>query len=186
MRLSLQYEKMQDQNNVENNPLLILSKIYEGYLSDEMYKYFNHILSTWQCGFRKSFSTQRCLLVMTEKWRKCLEKGGISGLYQASKAFECILHDLLIAKVATYGFDYQSLRIMDNFLSRTKINNAFSRFSEIIYEVPQWSILGPLLFNSYICDVLFHIIECVIASYADDITPYNFNFGVGNVTSNLE
>ena len=75
---------------------------------------------------------------------------------------------------------------MDNFLSRTKINNAFSRFSEIIYEVPQWSILGPLLFNSYICDVLFHIIECVIASYADDITPYNFNFGVGNVTSNLE
>ena len=45
---------------------------------------------------------------------------------------------------------------------------------------------GSLTFNSYICDVLFHIIECVIASYADDNTPYNFNFGVGNVTSNLE
>ena len=157
-----------------------------------MYKYFNHILSKWQCGFRKGFSTQHCLLVMTEKWRKCLDKGGISGaiLTDLSKAFDCILHDLLIAKLAAYGFDYQSLRIMESFLSnrqqRTKINNAFSRYSEIIYGVPQGSILGPLLFNIYICDIFFDIIECDIASYADDNTPYNFDFNLDNVISNLE
>ena len=75
--------KKKDRNDVENcRPVSILpylSKIYERCLYDQMYKYFNHILSKWQCGFRKGFSTQHCLLVMTQKWRKCLDKGGISG-----------------------------------------------------------------------------------------------------------
>ena len=188
--------KKKDRNNVEDyRPVSILpnlSKIYERCLHDQMHKYFNHILSKWQCGFRKGFSTQHCLLVMTEKWRKCLDKGGIRGaiLTDLLKAFDCILHDLLIAKLAAYGFDYQSLRIMESFLSnrqqRTKINNAFSRYSEIKYGVPQGSILGPLLFNVYICDIFFDIIECDIASYADDNTPYNFDFSLDNVISNLE
>ena len=134
-------------------------------------KYFNHIISKWQCGFRKGFSTQHCPHVMTEKGQKCLDEVGISGaiLTDLSKAFDYILYDLLIATPAAYGFDYQSLRIMESFLSnrqqRTKINNAFSRYSEIIYGVPQGSILGSLLFNIYISD---------IASYVDDNTPYNF------------
>ena len=113
--------KKKDRNNVENyRPVSILPnflKIYERCLYDQMYKYFNHKLSKWQCGFRKGFSTQHCLLVMTEKWRKFLDNGGISEaiLTDLSKAFDCILHDLLIAKLAVYGFDYQSLRIMEFF-----------------------------------------------------------------------
>ena len=135
-----------------------------------MYKYFNHILSKWQCGFRKGFSTQRCLLVMTKKWRKCLDKGGISGaiLTDLSKAFDCILHDLLIAKLAVYGFDYQSLRIMESFLShrqqRTKINNAFVVILKLYMGFHRGSILGPLLFNICICDIFFDIIDCDIAN----------------------
>ena len=100
------------------------------------------------------------------------------------------MHDILIAKLAAYRFDYESLRIMESFLSnrqqRTKINNAFSRYSEIIYGVPQGSILDPLHFNIYICDIFLDIMECDIASYADDTTPYNFDFNLGNVISNLE
>ena len=114
---------------------------------------------------------------------------GLSGaiLTDLSKAFDCILHNLLIAKLAAYGCDYQSLRIMESFLSnrqqRTKINNAFSRYSEIIYGVPQGSILDPLLFNICICDIFYDIIECDIASYADDDTPYTFDFNLDNVIS---
>ena len=128
--------------NVENyrqvSILPNLSKIYESCLYDQMYKYFNHILSKRQYGFRKGFSTWHCLLVMMEKWPKCLDKGCLTGaiLTDLSKAFDCILHDILIANLAAYGFNYQSLKIMESFLSnrqqRTKINNAFSRYSEII------------------------------------------------------
>ena len=113
-----------------------------------------------------------------------MDKGGISEaiLTNLSKAFDCIFHGLLIAKPAAYGFDYQSLRIMENFLSnrqqRTKINNAFNRYSEIIYVVLQRSILGHLLFNIYICDIFFDIIKFDITSYVDDNTPYNFDFNL--------
>ena len=107
-----------------------------------------------------------------------------------SKTFDCIWHDLLIAKLVAYGFDYQSLRIIESLLSNrqqiTKINNAFSRFSEIIYGNPQGSILGPLLFDIYICDMFFDIFECDIASDGDDNTPYNFDFNLDNVITKLE
>ena len=129
---------------------------------------------------------------MIEKSRGRLDKWGISGatLTNLSKAFGCILDNLLITRLTAYGFDYQSLRIIESFLSnrqqRTKINKSLSRYSEIIHVVPQGSILDPLLFNIYICDIFFDIIECDIASYADDNTPYNFDFNLDNVISNLE
>ena len=46
--------------------------------------------------------------------------------------------------------------------------------------------MGPLLFNVYICDIFFDIIECDTASYADDNTPYNSDFSLDNVIINLE
>ena len=68
----------------------------------------------------------------------------------------------------------------------THVNDAFSHYSEIIFGVLQGPIMGLLLFNYYICDIFFDIIECDIASYADDNTPYNFDFNLDNVISNLE
>ena len=80
---------------------------------------------------------------MTEKWRQCLDKGRISGalLTDLSKAFDSLLHDLSIAKLAPYGFDYDSLVFIQSYLSerqqRTKVNNAYSTYSDILYGVPQ-------------------------------------------------
>ena len=74
-----------------------------------------------------------------------------------SKAFDCLLHDLLIAKLAAHGFDYKSLTLIQSYLSnrkqRTKVNNTYSTFFDVIFGVPQGSILGPLLFNISICDM---------------------------------
>ena len=72
----------------------------------QIYEYLHKILSKWQCGFRQGYSAQHCFLVM-EKWRQSLNNGEVSGalLTDLSKAFNYILHDLLIAKLAAYGFD---------------------------------------------------------------------------------
>ena len=77
----------------------------------QIYEYLNEILLNSQCGFRQGYSAQHCLLILGEKWRQCLENGRVSGILLTglSKAFDCILRDLLIAKLAAYGFDCNSL-----------------------------------------------------------------------------
>ena len=89
---------------------------------DQMYEYFNKILSKQQYGFRQGFSTQHRLLAMTENWLNYVDKDGVSGvlLTDYSKAFVCLLHDLLIAQLAVYGFDFESLTLMQSYLSNRK------------------------------------------------------------------
>ena len=80
-----------------------LSKIYERCLYTQMNKYFDPILSKYQFGFRKGYSAQQCLLTMIEKWRASLDQNGTCAalLTDLSKAFDCLPHDLLIAKIVT-------------------------------------------------------------------------------------
>ena len=107
----------------------------------------------YQCGFRKGMSTQSCLLFMIEKWRKCLDNKVKTGvlLTDLSKAFDCLYHELLIAKLSAYGFEYMSLKLIHNYLSdrlqRVKVNSSYSSWWEIIFGAPQGTVLGPLLFN---------------------------------------
>ena len=158
----------------------------------QIYEYLNKILSKWQCGFRQSYSAQHCLLIMVEKWRQWLDNGGVSGalLTDLSKAFDCKLHDLLIAELAAYGFDHNSLQMLQSYLSnrkqRTKINDAYSKYCEILFGVPQGSILGPLLFNIYICDMFYDIDDCDIASNVDDNTPYASSSNLDALINKLE
>ena len=101
--------------------------------------------------------------------------GGQAGalLTDLSKAFDCIDHELLIAKLHAYGFDTDELKFVYSYLKRrkegAKINSSHSSFVEILFDVPQESILGPLLFNVYICDLLFDTDDLDSASFGDDI-----------------
>ena len=65
---------------------------------DQMYSYFNQVLSKYQCGFRQSHSPQHRLLLMVEKLKKSLDNSGVVGmlLTDLSKVFDCLDHDLLI------------------------------------------------------------------------------------------
>ena len=79
-------------------------------------------------------------------------------LTDLSKAFDCIPHDLIIAKLEAYGFQIDALRLVYDYLSnrkqRVKLNVTFSSWRDIEYGVPQGSILGPLLFNIHLCNLL--------------------------------
>ena len=134
-------------------PISILSnvsKLYERCLYSQLYDYFdNNIFSKNQCGFRKGFSTQHTLLVMIEKMKTARDNKQFCAaiLTNLSKAFDCICHDLLIAKLNAYGVDQNALKLVYDYLSdrsrKIKVGSSFSDYLGIIYGVPQGSILGP-------------------------------------------
>ena len=54
-----------------------LSKIYEILLYDQMYSYFDTFFVKYQCGFRKGYNAQHCLLVMIEKMKEARDKNKV-------------------------------------------------------------------------------------------------------------
>ena len=117
--------------------LPVLSKIYEMCIFDQMYNYFNQILSKHQYRFRQGRNTQHSLLFIVEKMKKSLGNCVVGGLLltDLSKGFDCLRHDLLIAKLTAYGFDQPSLWFIFSYLSdrtqRAKENNAYNSYTNI-------------------------------------------------------
>ena len=118
---------------------------------------------------------------MIEKWKKIVDGGGVFGalLTDLSKTFDCIPHDLIIAKLEAYGFHIDALKLIHDYLSnrkpRVKVNDTYSSWKDIFYGVPQGSILGPLLFDIHLCDLFYVLEDLDIASYADITTIYTLN-----------
>ena len=142
-----------------------LLKVFEKCMFVQMSTFFDNILSNQQRGFRKGYSTQHCLLVMLETWKRSVDKGKVFDalLTDLSKAFDCLDHELLTAELKAYDFNLPALRFINDYLSnrkqRTKIENTYITWLDIIFGVPQGSILEPLLFNAFqqICILLYMI-----------------------------
>ena len=93
-------------------------------------KYF----SKFQCGFRKGYSTQQCLLALMEKWKSAVDSGKSFGalLMDLPKAFDCLCYQLLLAKLNAYGLSLSALRLISGYLfyrqQTLKINASYNSF----------------------------------------------------------
>ena len=93
---------------------------------------FYNILSKYQYGFRQGLSAQCCLLSMIEKRKKATDKGKTFAalLIDLSETFDCLPHDLIIAKFNAFSLSLDSSRLIHSYLSnrkqRTRINTLYN------------------------------------------------------------
>ena len=130
------------------------SKIYERVIKDQivrgMEKYFSPFLS----AYRKNYSSQNILISLTEEWRKKLDKNFVAGavLTDLSKAFDCIPHDLIIAKLSAYNFSDEALSQIYSYLTNrrqcVRINNIHSQL-ETIFQVFHRDQFWGRFFSTY-------------------------------------
>ena len=90
-----------------------------------------------------SEGTEQCLLGMLEKWKRSVNDNNMFSAFltDLSKSFDCLDHELLIAKLNGYRFSLAALKLVHNYLSntkqRTKISSSYSSLLQINFGVPQ-------------------------------------------------
>ena len=106
--------------------------------------------------------------------RKALDEKFLVGtvLMDLSKGFDCIPHDLLIAKLHAYGFSQKTVTFIYSYLKRrkqkVKVNNFLSDFLTLLLGVPKGSISGPVLFNIFLNDLLSTLKLSDLFNFVDD------------------
>ena len=174
------YKKSDNLAKENYRPLSILtstSKIFEGIMCDQLLNFVSPLLSNELAAYRKTYSCNNVLVKCVENWRKSLDNNEHVGciLIDLSKAFDCLPHGLLIAKLNAYGVTKDSCKLILSYLRNrkqtVKIGNSRSEWLNLKTGVPQGSLFGPFLFNIFINDFILDLESvCDVYNYADDNT----------------
>ena len=157
-----------------------------------MVNHFRDLFNISLSAFRKHYNCQSLLLQFIEDIKSALDKGHKTGavFMDLSKAFDCLPHALLIAKLNAYGLSTAACELMSSYLNQrmqqVKISNCRSSWNILNKGVPQGSILDPLLFNVFMNDMFLFMERCNLYNYADDNSIMNSSSDIETVILNLK
>ena len=133
----------------------------------------NKVLYKYQSGFQKSFSTNSCLTLLTDKISKGFESGNYTGLILIDllKAFDTVVYEILLKKMECIGFSWEATSWFESYLSgrafKVNIDKKFLDQENLTCGVLQRSILGPLLFLLCVNDMP-QTLKCELFLYVED------------------
>jgi len=153
----------------------MLEHIVHSHISNHLLKL--NLLDPNQHGFLKNRSCTTQLISAFNDWSSFIDKKmpAILAVFDFSKAFDSVPHDLLIAKLPLYGISGLVLDWISAFLhtrrQRVTLNGSTSNWLPVDSGVPQGSVLGPLLFLLYINDISNNV-NSTVRLFADDLIMY--------------
>lgn len=167
-------DDMQKENYRPVSILPVFSKVFEIVIANQLMEYFKDIFNDLLCAYRKKYSTEHLLIKLLDSWKWALDNDLFCGtiLMDLTKAFDCMPHGLLVAKMHAYGVNDEACKFICSYLSeryqRVKISNERSSWTPLVKGIPQGSCLGPFLFNVFINDLFYFMEICSLLNYADD------------------
>ena len=152
--------------------LSTVSKILEKsiYVQLEHYLSSNNLIYQYQSGFRRGFSTETCLIFLTDYIRTQLDLGKYVGmlLLDVRKAFDSVNHDVLCYKLEAMGIESAWFKsYLSNRQQLVSVDGVQSDLMQLSCGVPQGSLLGPLLYLCYSNDMVTSVKNKLLL-YADD------------------
>ena len=157
--------------------VFVVAKVMKKIVAQQLSSYFenNHLLSPYQCAYRRNKSTEQLLMVAIDTIAQALDNKicpCVAFLDLQKAFFDSLDHNILLQRLNTLGIVNTEILWFQNYLSGrlqcVKHKDSFSSWGLVRGGIPQGSALGPLLFLVYMNSMTSQVVNGTLLQYADD------------------